>query len=109
MATKPSLFNLMYHPCYLGLTRFIAASGFKISRVSIINALRKIEGDFDLSKLHQLLSGFFTDLLVIQIDSKIENLDYIITPSILLRTEGTQFFMYVILKIDSYTGIGRNA
>jgi predicted 2-oxoglutarate/Fe(II)-dependent dioxygenase YbiX len=38
--------------------------------------------------------------LVLQIDSQIDDHDYIITPCLLLRTEGTQFSMYVVLKIE---------
>jgi hypothetical protein len=90
----------MNHPCYLALTRFIDASEFKIPRSSVREALEKVEGVFDLSKLHEILSSFFLDLLVIQIDSQIDNHEYIITPCFLLRTEGNQFFIYVVLKID---------
>jgi hypothetical protein len=100
MPPKTALYNLMNHPCYLALTKFIDVSGFKISRYSVREALKKIEGVFDLPKLHELLSSFFSDLLVIQIDTEIDNHDYIIAPCFLLRTEGSQFFMYVVLKID---------
>jgi hypothetical protein len=100
MSSKPIIYNLINHPYYLTLTRFIDASGFKISKYSVREALKKIEGVLDLSKLHQLLSTFFSDLLVIQIDSQIDNHDYIITPCFLLQTEGNQFFIYVVLKIE---------
>jgi hypothetical protein len=90
----------MNHPYYSTLTRFIDASGFKVSRSSVREALKKIEGVLDLSKLHKLLSVFFSDLLVIQIDSQIDNHKYIITPCFLLQTKGNQFFIYVVLKID---------
>ena len=100
MSSKPTLNTLINHPYYLALTKFIAVSGFQISRTSVRTALKEVEGTLDLSKLHKLLSSFFSDLLVIQIDSQIDNHDYLITPCFLLKTEGNEFFIYVVKKIE---------
>ncbi len=90
----------MNHSFYLILTRFISASGFKIARSSVREALIETDGIFDLSKFPDLLNSFFSDLLVIQVDSQMDNHDSIITPCILLKTEKNQTYMYVVLKID---------
>lgn len=100
MSSKPSLYSLMNHSYYLTVTRFISANGFKIARSSVRNALQKVEGVLDLSKFHELLSNFFSDILVIQIDPEIDTLDYVITPCFLLKTNGNEFFIYVVLKIE---------
>lgn len=100
MSSKHSLFFLISHTYYLTLKRFIDVSGFKIARSSIIDSLKKIEGNFDIAKFYEFLSCFFSDLLVIQIDSEIDNHEYIITPCFLLKKSDNQFSVYVILKID---------
>lgn len=102
MFSKP-LHDLMNHPYYLTLAKFIDVSGFKIARSSVRNSLEKVKGVFDLSKFHEVLTNFFSDLLVIQIDSQVDNHKYIITPCFLLRTEGNQFSIYVVLKIGEET------
>ncbi|MGJ8745460.1 2OG-Fe(II) oxygenase [Polaribacter sp.] len=100
MSTKSTLNSLINHPYYLTVKRFIDASGFKISRSSVRESIKKIEGTLDLSKLHGLLSEFFSDLIVFQINSEIDNLDYIITPCFLLHTKENEFFIYVVIKIE---------
>ncbi|SDH03072.1 prolyl hydroxylase family protein [Winogradskyella thalassocola] len=100
MSSKHSLFDLMIHSYYLTLKRFIEASGFKIARSSIRDALKKTDGIFDYSKLPDLLNSFFSDLLIFQIDSEIDNHEDIITPCLLVRTTENQTFIYAVLKID---------
>ena len=91
----------MNHSYYLILSRFINASGFKIARSSVREAIVKTDGIFDLSKLPQLLSYFFSDLLVIQVDSQMDNFETIITPCFLVKTEANQTRIYVVLNVDT--------
>lgn len=100
MSSKPSLYDLMNHPAYLTLTRFIDANGYKIARSGIRSYLKKVKGVFDLTRFHELLTNFFTDMLVIQIDSQIDDPGHIITPCFLLQTKDDQFLTYVVLEID---------
>ena len=100
MSSKPSLLELLNHPCYLTLNKFIEASKFKIARSSVRDAIKKIKGEFDLAKLHEVLTSFFSDLMVIQIDSYVDNLEHILTPCFLIRAQENQFTIYVVLKIE---------
>lgn len=110
MSTKFSLPSLIFHPAYLALTKFIQVSGYKIARSSVRNSLNTIKGSFDLSKLNELLTNFFTDLLVLKIESEVEDLNHIITPCFLLRTDNNNFSIYVVQKIegDNILVLGEN-
>ena len=101
MPTEPSIYKLINHPYYLLISKYIDACGFKIARYSVREALRKVDGSFDLSKLNEILTSFFSDLLVIQIDEKVEDLSAIITPCFLLHRNESQFSIYVVLKIEN--------
>ena len=100
MSSKHNLYDIMNHSYYLTLTRFINASGYKIARSSVRDSLREIDGVFDYSKLPNLLSSFFSDLMVIEIDSQIDNHEDIITPCLLLKTFENRTYIYVVLNID---------
>ncbi|MGB3608192.1 MAG: 2OG-Fe(II) oxygenase [Psychroserpens sp.] len=63
-------------------------------------ALEEINGVFDFTKLPELLSVFFSDLLVIQIDSEIDIHEGIITPCLLIKNQDHQTHMYVVLNIE---------
>ena len=90
----------MNHSYYLTLKRFITASGYKIARSSVRDALREIDGVYDYSKLPNLLNSFFSDLMIIEIDSQLDNHEDIITPCLLLKTIENQTSIYVVLNID---------
>jgi prolyl 4-hydroxylase len=66
-----------------------------------VDALDKTNCINDSSKLPDFLSCFFSDLLVFPIDSENNNYDAIITPCMLLRTAGTETFLYVVLNITT--------
>ena len=101
MPTEPSIYKLINHPYYLLISKYIDACGFKIARYSVREALRKVDVSFDLSKLNEILTSFFSDLLVIQIDEKVEDLSAIITPCFLLHRNENQFSIYEVLKIEN--------
>jgi hypothetical protein len=99
MSSEPSIYKLINHPYYLLISKYIDACGFKIARSSVRDALKKVGASFDLSKLNEVLTSFFSDLLVIQIDEEVENLNEIITPCFLLHRKENEFSIYLVLKI----------
>lgn len=100
MSSEPSIYKLINHPYYLLISKYIDACGFKIARSSVRDELKKVGASYDLSKLNQVLTSFFSDLLVVQIDEEVKDLNDIITPCFLLHTQENQFLIYVVLKID---------
>lgn len=100
MSSEPSIYKLINHPYYLLISKYIDVCGFKIARSSVRNALKKVGASFDLAKLNEVLTSFFSDLLVIQIDEEVEDLNDIITPCFLLHRKENEFSIYVIQKIN---------
>lgn len=100
MSSEPSIYKLINHPYYLLISKYIDSCKFKIARSSVREAIRKVDGSFDLIKLNEVLTSFFSDLLVVQIDEEVGNLNDIITPCFLLHRKGNQFSIYIVLNIN---------